>query len=209
VTKRKVLITVVALVFVYLFATLLRAERLLFDKRVGYIYHSGTDELFEVLIRPSVLNKSEVWNPLAPVLYHEIVSVEPLGQFATILAELEVNRRLRTADPEAWQQKLKSQTQLFIAETQRQLGEGFEFTDITFYPRSGLTTERVLPRELQALAVYAKGDVPGLITGDAIVVRWRKEAPVEERVLNGAVFIRNQDAVQQITRTIGRDEAPL
>jgi len=203
-TGRKVLIIVVAVAFVYLFATLMRAERLFFDKQVGYVYHSGTDELFEVLIRPSVLDRSELWNPFARDVYHEIENVEPLGQFATILADLEADRRLRREDFEAWLEKSRSQLKESLAETDRQLSEGFEFTDLLFYPRSELLPERLLPRELQALAAYASGDIPGLMTGDAVVVRWRKEAPVEERALNGAVFIRDRDAARQITRTIGR-----
>jgi hypothetical protein len=186
----------------YLLLTLSRVNTVIFDTRMGYVYHPTTDRLYEVEIKPSVSGWGEIFNPFSEILYFDIRYAELLGNLQALVAEHEVNARLVREDPNAWRNKrhikLDAELKNSSEKTKRWLETGFESLDINFYHRNDLKESDLLPDVLAGLRKYVRGDRPVILAGDAVIVVWRENRQAEVELLNGAIFIRGLKPASEI-----------
>lgn len=141
---RSIGILFVILFTVYVGAVIARANHLLFATATGYVYHPLSDSLFEVTISPFALDRRDLLNPFADVLFHEIRHTKPLGRLSEVLASREVDRRLLHENPDAWLEKRQAERRGRVQRLKEQLITGRERVDVSFYSRPGFSLRTFL-----------------------------------------------------------------
>ena len=171
----------------------------IFERRVSYIYHPGTDQIYRVEMAPS-LNRYRPWEPFIP--FHSLYYGNPdggeyVGKLQSVVAEAEADRRLLEEDFDAWNAKQLKELEVLLKESK---GRDLEFWDIDYFIRRDVTPKQLLPNSMSELKEYLDDEPSSLLAVDAVVSKWTvKGKRPEIKILEGALLIRGR-AASKITR---------
>jgi len=186
---------IVVILFIYSWSSYIS----LFRKVEGYIYHPGTDQIWEISLKPSLDNRNK-WDPFIPLktlYYGEIDFVMFLGNFDSLLIEINADRELRENDPDSWRVKKEKEIDSLIKDLKRMIYSekcNFIFTDIVICSYGKLRIEDSFPDSLQFLSNYLKKDPPDIFSTDIVVVDWGKDEIPQSKILKNAMVIRGKAA---------------